>query len=130
MLVFTVLLAGCARHDEPPAPGSVAAAAPAGTVVIPAGSPKLREIRVGQVVTRAIPTDEIVSPGKIEVNPNRVSRIVLPVTGRITSVLVRLGDAVRQGQPLLTIESPDADSAESAYLQAQAAVTQARANLH
>ncbi len=125
-----LLLGGCGRREDKDAPATVSAdASPAGTVIIPPDSPKLREIRVGQVVSQAVPTDEIVSPGKIEVNPNRVSRIVLPVTGRITSVLVGLGDAVRQGQPLLAIESPDADSAQSAYLQAQAAVIQARANM-
>jgi cobalt-zinc-cadmium efflux system membrane fusion protein len=40
-----------------------------------------------------------------------------------------VGDAVRQGQPLFTIESPDADAATSTHLQADAAVTQARATL-
>src|SRR5437764_6173250 len=78
----------------------------------------------------AVPFDEVVSPGKIEANPNLVSHVTLPVTGRVTSVAVKLGDAVKRGEPLLTIESPDADAAESAYRQAQAALTQAKANLN
>jgi cobalt-zinc-cadmium efflux system membrane fusion protein len=45
-------------------------------------------------------------------------------------VLVKIGDAVTRGEPLLTIESPDADTAESNYRQAQAALTQAKANLN
>ncbi|HZT30405.1 MAG TPA: efflux RND transporter periplasmic adaptor subunit [Bryobacteraceae bacterium] len=127
-----LLLAGCGKQPEsarqPPAPDS-AASAMEGTVSIPPDSPKLQEIRVEPVRVQEIPSDQVVSPGKIEVNPNRVSRVVLPVTGRVTSVLVRLGDSVKRGQPLVTIDSPDADAAESAYLQAQAGVTQARANL-
>ncbi|MCC6342599.1 MAG: efflux RND transporter periplasmic adaptor subunit [Bryobacterales bacterium] len=100
-----------------------------GEVTLPPGSPKLQEIRVAEVKLADVPTDEVVAPGKIEVNPNRVSRVVLPVAGRITKVLARLGDAVTEGQPLLEVESPDADAAMSAQLQASAAVTQAKANL-
>ena len=99
-------------------------------MVIPADSPKLKEIHVDAVDEAPVPFDEVVSPGKIEANPNRVSHVTLPVTGRISTVLVKLGDAVKRGEPLLTIESPDADAAESAYLQSQAALTQAKANLN
>ena len=101
-----------------------------GTVVIPAGSPKLQEIRVEAVKTAEEPFDEVVSPGKIETNPNLVSRVTLPVPGRVAAVLVKLGDAVERGETVLTLESPDADAAESTYLQAQAALTQAKANLN
>lgn len=73
--------------------------------------------------------NNVVAPGKIDANPNRVSKVLLPVTGRIASVLVKTGDAVRKGQALLTIDSPDADAAMSANLSAQAAVAQAAAAL-
>jgi cobalt-zinc-cadmium efflux system membrane fusion protein len=101
-----------------------------GTVVIPAGSPKLAEIHTGVVGTASVPFDEVVSPGKIETNPNLVSRVALPLTGRVSSVLVKLGDAVKRGDPVLTLEAPDADAAVSAYLQGQAAINQAKANLN
>src|SRR5581483_10235410 len=41
----------------------------------------------------------------------------------------KTGDAVTKDQPLLALESPDADTAVSADLSAQAAVTQAQAAL-
>src|SRR4029077_19496425 len=63
-------------------------------------------------------------------NPNLVSRVALPLAGRVSSVLVRLGDAVKRGDPLLTLESPDSDAGVAAYLQGQAAITQAKANLN
>ena len=56
------------------------------------------------------PSDEVGSPGKVEANPNRVAHVLLPLQGRIASVFVKIGDAVRQGQTLLELESPDADS--------------------
>ncbi len=100
-----------------------------GTIVLPADSPKLQQIHVDAVKLGEVPVGEVVSPGKIEVNPNKVSRVVLPVAGRVTSVLVKLGDAVERGQPVLTLESPDADAAHSAYLQAMAAIVQAKSAL-
>jgi cobalt-zinc-cadmium efflux system membrane fusion protein len=87
----------------------------------------LAQLRIAPVETAELPTAEVVAPGKIEVNPNRVAHILLPVAGRVTGVMVKLGDAVREGQPLLAVQSPDADAAMSTYLQAQASVTQAKA---
>ncbi len=98
-------------------------------VVIPDGSPMLAQITSKPAAVMELPTDEVVAPGKIEANPNRISKVVLPVAGRVRSVLVKIGDAVVKDQPLLTIESPDADTATSAYLTAQANETQARAAL-
>jgi len=130
------LLAGCGKEEEkaaaagtPPAAASEQRLAD-GTVVIPTDSAKLKEIHVDEIRDAQVPFDEVVSPGKIEANPNLVSHVTLPVTGRVSSVLVKIGDAVKRGQPVLTLESPDADAAESTYRQAQAALTQANANLN
>jgi cobalt-zinc-cadmium efflux system membrane fusion protein len=127
-LLALAIAAGACRHAEP----SVEAGAltwTSGTLTVPAGSPMLKQIRREQVADAELATDEVVAPGKIEANPNRVSKVVAPVAGRVARVLVAVGDAVRQGQPLFTIESPDADAAMSTQLQADAAVTQARATL-
>ena len=129
------LAAGCGKQEEkasaagtPPPAGEQRLAD--GTVVIPPDSPKLKEIRIDTVKDAQVPFDEVISPGKIEANPNLVSHVTLPVAGRVSSVLVKIGDAVKRGDPVLTIESPDADAAESGYRQAQAALTQAKANLN
>ena len=129
IVVSLSMLAGCGgraapREERPP----VALAEP-GSVVIALDSPMLRQVRREAAVTQELPTDEVVAPGKIEANPNRVSKVVLPVSGRVTSVLVKTGDAVKKDQALLTIQSPDADAAMSAYLSAQAAIMQVRAAL-
>jgi membrane fusion protein, heavy metal efflux system len=98
-------------------------------VLIPEDSPKLSRIRVQVVDVAEVPLDEVVVPGKIEVNANRVSRVAMPVPGRVREVLVILGDAVREGTPLLVIDSPEAGAALSAYRQAQAAVSRAQSNV-
>ncbi|MEO8597176.1 MAG: efflux RND transporter periplasmic adaptor subunit [Candidatus Solibacter sp.] len=133
LLCSLIFLAGCGRKE-----GTPVAAAPApgeeraldGSVAIPPDSPKLKEIHIGEVKMASVPFDEVVSPGKIETNPNLVSRVALPLTGRVSAVMVKLGDAVKRGDPLLTLESPDADAGVGAYLQSQAAITQAKANLN
>jgi cobalt-zinc-cadmium efflux system membrane fusion protein len=126
LLAVALLAAACSHKSEPPPRDPVALGAP-GTVVIAADSPMLKQLTRQAVGERELPTDEIVAPGKIEANPNRVSKIALPVAGRISNVLVKTGDAVVRDQPLLTIQSADADAAMSAFLSARAAVTQARA---
>jgi cobalt-zinc-cadmium efflux system membrane fusion protein len=125
------LFAGCGSRalESTPAAAAGPADPPPGTVVLPANSPMLMQIKRQTVAVMELPADEVVAPGKIEANPNRISKVVLPVAGRITRVLVKTGDAVVTDQPLLTIQSPDADAAMSAFLSAQAGVTQARAAL-
>jgi cobalt-zinc-cadmium efflux system membrane fusion protein len=129
--VLGLCLAGCGRDAAaPPAPAKAGSGAGTPVIEIPADSPKLAQIRVAEVQLGEVPTDEFTAPGKIEVNPNRVSKVILPVAGRVTDVLVRFGDAVRKDQPLLRIESPEADAAASAYLQAEGGVAQAASALH
>ncbi|MCC6363559.1 MAG: efflux RND transporter periplasmic adaptor subunit [Bryobacterales bacterium] len=76
-----------------------------------------------------LPREPFAIPGKVEMNPNRISHLVLPVSGRVTAVLAHVGDFVSQGQPLIRMQSPDVDQAVSNYLQSQAAVIQAQAAL-
>jgi len=98
-------------------------------VVVPPESPRAKQIRVGPVETAAIPADEVVAPGRVIANPNRVGRVLLPAAGRVTEVLAGLGSAVERGQPVLTLESPDADGAIAGYRQAEATERQTRAAL-
>jgi biotin carboxyl carrier protein len=74
--------------------------------VFAADAVQLRQIAVAPVEMVSVPSDEIAVPAKIEVNPNRVSHALLPVPGRIVGVMAKLGDAVVQGQPIVTVEGP------------------------
>jgi cobalt-zinc-cadmium efflux system membrane fusion protein len=80
---------------------------------------------VAPVGTRTLPSDEVTAPAKIEANPNRVGHAVLPAPGRIVRVMVKLGDFVTQGQPVVSVESSAVSEAEAAYIQADASVRQA-----
>lgn len=130
--LVVVLAASCGSAPKPAETVRAAApvsSIPAGQVVFPAGSPKLAQIKVADVVEGQVPSDELTSPGKVEANPNRTSHVALPVPGRVVNVFVKIGDYVRQGQPLLEVESPDVDAALSSHLQALASVTQSKSAL-
>jgi len=65
-----------------------------GVVTLPVDSPKLARIGVAAVTNLEFASDEVTAPGRVEANPNRISKVVMPVGGRLRQVLVRLGDAV------------------------------------
>jgi len=126
------LAAGCGR-GEGKASTAQAADAPAspapGVIVVASDSPQSKQLRVGPVELAEVATDEVVAPGRVTPDPNRISRVLPAVGGRVLKVLVKFGDHVEQGQPLLTMDSPDGDAAVSAHLQAESSERQTRAAL-
>ncbi|HZR36174.1 MAG TPA: efflux RND transporter periplasmic adaptor subunit [Nevskia sp.] len=68
----------------------------------------------------------LAAPAVLEADPSRVASILPPVAGRITALLVRLGDAVKAGQPLLTMDSPDLAQARADLQHAQITLAQTR----
>ena len=99
---------GCERTEEHAAAASpTIGAAPQHTalVVLPPDSPQVQQLRVQPMDMVQVPTDEVTAPAKVVLNPNRIARVALPVPGRVTRLLVGLGDAVTPGQPLLTMVS-------------------------
>ena len=90
-LVVTIfsfaLTAACSKGPEAIAEMPVVAAEVAGLVTFPADSPKLKQIKVEAVVEKSVPTDEVIAPGKVELNPNRVAHVALPVAGDRKSVV-------------------------------------------
>ena len=130
-ITVIVLLASCRQGEK----ASQTAAKPPsptyqpGQAVIAANSPQLAQIRAEPVQMKIVPVDIVSSPGKVEANANRLAHVTLQLTGRVTAVYAKIGDFVRQGQPLLVVESADADLAVSTSLQTQASVTQSKSAL-
>jgi cobalt-zinc-cadmium efflux system membrane fusion protein len=84
---------------------------------------------VAPVQAARFPVGKVEAPGKVEVNPNRISRVLPPVAGRVRQVLAGLGDAVSEGQPLVALESAEAGAALAAYAHDQAQIRQSRSAL-
>lgn len=107
--------------DSPVVPGV------AGKISIPLDSPKLTYIKVEPVLSASVPGAEVTAPGSVEANPNLISHVHLPVSGRIRRVMVREGDSVQTGQALLTVVSPEATEAQAALREADASLRQQQA---
>ena len=137
VIVLVAGATGCTGESQRsaaalPVPGSDSNASGAtdGAVIVPPDSPQAVQLKIEPVGVRDLPVDEVTAPGRVGIDPHRSSRLLLPVAGRVVAVLAKVGDAVEQGQPVLTVDSPDADAAIAAALQAEAAQRQAQAALN
>ncbi|MBA4280846.1 efflux RND transporter periplasmic adaptor subunit [Ralstonia sp.] len=72
--------------------------------------------------------DTVKVTATIRPNQDRIARIAPRVEGRVASVLANLGDTVRGGQTVATLDSLSVGEASSALLQAQSTVRVAEAD--
>jgi cobalt-zinc-cadmium efflux system membrane fusion protein len=124
LLIFaTVLLKSGFGQPASPAPpaGAVAAsnAAPAeATVDLTASQTNAIKIEPVGTYTFSVETMAI---GSIDYDEDLSVQVFSPYQGKIISAFVNLGDNVKKGQPLYTIDSPDLVQAESTLIGAAAA---------
>jgi len=79
---------------------------------IPVESPLRKRIVVAPVAT-ATPDHTLTLPGIVEADPAATVNILPPLTGRLTELKVKLGDAVKAGQVVAVINSADLGQAYS-----------------
>lgn len=118
-------VAACGAADkaaDPPKTG----AAPPGTF-----RPSPEQLAALKVVsvTRARFRAEHVTDGKIAINADRTTPVFSPYSGRVTQVLAKPGDFVKQGQPLLAMQASEFVQGQSDLLAAQAALATAQSQL-
>ncbi|HYA85931.1 MAG TPA: efflux RND transporter periplasmic adaptor subunit [Nitrospirota bacterium] len=75
-------------------------------IVVPQGS-SLRSHLVIQQVVEKNSAHSLQLPAAVEADPARTVNILPPVAGKVVKLLVRLGDNVVKGQPLVVIDSAD-----------------------
>jgi membrane fusion protein, heavy metal efflux system len=75
--------------------------------------------KIAEVSVRQMPTT-VTANGVVTPDVNRTIRVTSLGGGRVVDLKVKLGDAVKKGQPLLRISSPDLSSAFADYQKAQA----------
>ncbi len=93
-------------QDPPPGPPSVALT-----------DDQLKSITVGPVSERDFPLEKE-SFGSIDFNEDMAVQVFTPYQGRIIQAFAELGDDVKKGEILFTIESPDLIQAESTLIAA------------
>jgi cobalt-zinc-cadmium efflux system membrane fusion protein len=90
----------------------------------------IRDLRVTTAKAESRMAGERVSvPGELRVNEETYAEVAAPITARVVKVLVKAGDAVTAGQPLVELHSPDAGKARAEAQASSARVEVARKNL-
>lgn len=83
------------------------------------GAPQLSALRVAAAVEAPLPLAEPLN-GRISYDEDATARISSPVAGRITALNAAVGDTVKSGQVLVTIDAPDLAAAAADTRKAEA----------
>jgi cobalt-zinc-cadmium efflux system membrane fusion protein len=108
-------------HEAP------AAAPPSPPGTFRASAQQLKTLMVEAVQTHGFVSEEL-TEGKIAVNADRATPVFSPYSGRVTRVIAGLGDTVKSGAPLATLEASEYVQAQSDLKSVAAAVKLARIN--
>jgi len=122
IVILAVWLGGnlLGPHEIP-----AAAALPPGT--FRATAQQLKTFTVELVQTHAFVSEEL-TEGKIGVNGDHATPVISPYSGRVTRVIAGLGDTVKAGAPLATLEASEFVQAQNDLQVAAAQVKLARIN--
>jgi membrane fusion protein, heavy metal efflux system len=72
---------------------------------------------------------EYVTEGKVAVDEDRSTPVFSPYAGRVTKLLVKPGESVKQGQPLFMIEAADTVQAQNDFITAMTSQNKAKSAL-
>ncbi|WFU38517.1 efflux RND transporter periplasmic adaptor subunit [Bradyrhizobium sp. CB82] len=72
---------------------------------------------------------EYVTEGKVAVDEDRSTPVFSPYAGRVTKLLVKPGESVKQGQPLFLIEAADTVQAQNDFITAMTSQNKAKSSL-
>lgn len=90
---------------------------------------QIRETAIATTEVAARPIDNaLITTGRIAFSDAHVAHVFSPVTGRVTRLLVNLGEPVRRGTPLAIVQSPDIGTAASDLEKAEADLAAARSD--
>jgi cobalt-zinc-cadmium efflux system membrane fusion protein len=120
-IVAVLLLSGRGQlaKTNTPVPKSSAANSPQTEATVDLSSSQLNAIKIAPVETYFFPVEKE-AVGSISFADDLSVQVYPSYQGKIIESLVELGDEVRKGQPLFTIDSPDLIQAESTLIGAAA----------
>ncbi|MDO8038428.1 efflux RND transporter periplasmic adaptor subunit [Janthinobacterium sp. SUN137] len=121
-------LAGCAKPTAAATPPVQAMHLDDGSIAVDKMSPLRQRLQVAAVLEQDIAT-QTEAPGSIEAMPEKLVKITPPLAGRITRLQRALGDSVKAGDPLFTLDSAELSAAYADDSKARSALLQARQEL-
>ncbi|HEY1694452.1 MAG TPA: efflux RND transporter periplasmic adaptor subunit [Polyangiaceae bacterium] len=117
LAVLAVAGVGCQTSQAAPEPAG--AQPPPGEVWLSQQQVADAKIEVKPVAKQDV-DDTILTSGRVALDDLRSGHVFTPVTGRVVKITAQLGERVKKGQPLATIESPDIGNAVSDVHKAEA----------
>ena len=117
LVVAAFVFGACASKDAPPA--APPAKSPTAFVLPPAQRERITVTTVAP--TRFHPL--VLATGTVAFDGDQSTQVLAPISGPVTRVLVQPGTAVRRGQALAYVSSPDFAAAVSSYRKAAATAT-------
>jgi cobalt-zinc-cadmium efflux system membrane fusion protein len=127
-------IAACGRGTSetakptPAAPATAAAPHKEDPSTVEVDEAMLRDLRITtRPVESRTGSDLVVLLGELTIDQRAYAEVGTPMPARVTRLLVNAGDAVRAGQSLAELTSPDLGRARSEYLSASARVKLAEA---
>ena len=97
--------------------GDTAPSASRDTNTVVLSETQLASVKVGPIESRAFPVEKQ-AIGSIDFNEEMAVQVFTPYQGRIAATFASVGDDVKKGQTLFTLESPDLLQAESTLIAA------------
>jgi membrane fusion protein, heavy metal efflux system len=123
--VFIALTATGCSSGNAVEPKPMAVPPPPNTAdVVAVTAEQLRQFRIETPVERKVSMVREAT-GKVAFNEDNATPVFSPYTGRIVRLLVKPGDPVRRGTPLVEIDTPDIVAAESDLLTGKATLAKA-----
>jgi len=114
LMLTAALLAGCNKDD-----GQSVAAPPADPTLIMPGQELLAQLKVAEVSKQPV-GETLRVAGQIGFDEQRLARIGATITGRVTTIDALLGQSVKKGDVLASLNSSELSSQQLAYLKARA----------
>jgi cobalt-zinc-cadmium efflux system membrane fusion protein len=85
-------------------------------------------LKVMPVTTMTFRTEQF-TDGKIAIGGDRTTPVFSPYSGRVTKIIANLGDHVKKGEPLLTLEATEFSQAQNDLKSATVAINAAQSQL-
>lgn len=121
-LLASVALVGCSKGTSNAAPSDNDAPVAKNVTLT---TQQLKHIRV-DTVARSTFHHTVDTTGVVDFDNHQATAVLAPFSGPVTRLLVEVGDKVKKGQALATVDSPDFAAAIGAYRKAIVAAQTAR----
>jgi cobalt-zinc-cadmium efflux system membrane fusion protein len=116
-ILFPALLIACNQQVESEN-GQDVVATDSGKIILTQDQIKNAGLKYGQI-TKHLLSQDVHAQGKLVAPPNAEADVVTFCDGVINSILVKVGDFVKKGQPLARVTSPEFISKQQEFLSAK-----------